>query len=130
MRYKRKQIRLPQILVHKRAAYLPLVNNKDAGTLLVVSNIPKSKPAPTERKKLILGAGSFQSKNIGAKPITMVPLMVVADKMDASKNTGIDPKSAIRSMVMRPAVTVLPIFKSMTNSLAVEAKVESKVDAA
>lgn len=62
--------------------------------------------------------------------MTMVPLIVVADKISASKNTGIVPKTATAAIEIRPNLKVLPKFKSIDRSLENEEKVESRVDAA
>jgi len=62
--------------------------------------------------------------------MTIVPLMVVADNISASKKTGTVPNTATATIDQRPNLTVLPRFRSRANNLEKDEKVESKVDAA
>ena len=60
----------------------------------------------------------------------MVPLIVVADNISASKKTGMVPKTAIATIDQRPNFNVFPRFKSNAYNFENDEKVESNVDAA
>ena len=62
--------------------------------------------------------------------MTIVPDIVVAERISAFKNTGMVPKTAIIIMDNRPKERVLPHFKSTANSFENDENVESRVDAA
>lgn len=124
------QDKIPQKLIHNKSAYFPSVKINWWGKISKTNKNPKIIPHKTLKWKLNLGALSFQNIKIGVNPITIVPLMVVADKISASKNTGIVPKNAIKTIDHRPNLSVFPNFKSRANNLANDEKVESNVDAA
>ena len=60
----------------------------------------------------------------------MVPDMVVADKISASRNIGMVPKTTRIHMAILPTEMLSPSFKSIAASLENEENVESKVEAA
>ena len=64
--------------------------------------------------------------------MTIVPLMVLADRISAPKNTGTVPATAITSMAILPLLMVAKCFlpRSMISSLEKDEKVLSIVDAA
>ena len=90
--------------------------------------IPKS----TQMLNVCLYTGLRQNKKIGAKPITMVPEIVVADKISGPKNTGIEPKTQMAIMAMRPWLTfgVFTLGISTQTNLENDEKAESRVEAA
>ena len=100
------------------------------GKLSKINRNPNIIPVVTLRKKLILGTLFFQNRKTGVNPITIVPEMVVADKISASKKTGKVPNIAIIAIDARPKVKSFTAPKSITKSFENDEKVESKVDAA
>ena len=62
--------------------------------------------------------------------MTIVPLIVVALRISALRNTGIVPKTATSTIMILPKVTVLPNLKSIVNNFEKLENVLSKVLAA
>lgn len=118
------------MFTHNSSAYFPVVYINCVGNISKTNKKPNKSPQPTDKKKLPFGALVFQNKNVGVNPITIVPLMVVADKISASKNMGNVPSKATAIITQRPKDILELHPKSIANNFAEDANVESNVEAA
>ena len=105
---------MPQKLIQSKSAYFPDVKISACGNQLKIKRKPKNNP----------------KRKTGVKPITIVPLIVVAESISAFKNTGIVPKIAIMTIDHLPNLRDVPNFKSIATNFEKDENVESNVDAA
>lgn len=131
-KYNPKHKSVPYKLAPNKAAYFPVPMDTISGKSPRVYASPIVIPPKTERKKDDLGTFIFQKRKTGAKPMTMVPEMVVADKISGPKKIGTVPKIVSATIAQRPferlMLTVLPKFKSTATNFEKEAKAESNVE--
>lgn len=122
----------PQTFAHNNEAYLPELNTSPSGIISTASNMPTIIPNHTANWNEIAGAFNFHNRKTGAKPITMVPLTVVADRISGLKKTGMVPSNTMSTIIHLPRLTVgnFSFPRSITTNFENELNVESNVEAA
>ena len=125
-----------KIIPHKfeanRSLYFPSVKTNDFGNLFMATKIPITIPAPTLKWNDQLDDFNFQKIKTGASPITIVPLIVVAERISGLAKIGRVPRIVKRIIINLPflidAIFFLP--RSITINLEKDENAESSVEAA